>query len=62
MTLMMRDLENQEIGIEKGRDAERRDSIAEMLRNGKTPQAIAEFCNYPLKLIEEVQKSMLLKR
>ena len=62
MTLMMRDLENQEIGIEKGRDAERRDSIAEMLRDGKTPQAIADFCKYPIELIKEVQRSMLLPR
>ena len=60
MTPMMRDLENQEIGIEKGRDAERRDSIAEMLRDGKTPEAIADFCKYPIELIKEVQKSMLM--
>ena len=58
MTLTMRDLENQEMGAEKAH----KEKIAEMLMKGKTPQAIAEFCNYPLKLIEEVQKSMLLKR
>ena len=60
MTLMMRDLENQEIGMEMGKDKRDREKISEMLRDGKTPQAIAEFCKYPLKLIEEVQKSMLL--
>ena len=63
MTLMMRDLENQEIGeergLEKGREEQKRNHIAEMLRDGKTPQAIADFCKYPLSLIEEVQKSML---
>ena len=56
MTLMMRDLENQEMGAEK-RD---REKILEMLRDGKTPQTIADFCNYPIELIKEVQKSMLL--
>ena len=60
MTLMMRDLENQEIGIEKGREEERRNKIAEMLLDGKTPQAIADFCNYPIKLIQDVQNSMLV--
>ena len=43
MTLMMRDLENQEIGMERGRDAERRDIVAGMLRKGKDPQSIADF-------------------
>ena len=55
MTLMMRDLENQEMGAEK----ERKDKIAEMLRDGKTPQAIADFCKYPIQLIQEVQSSLL---
>ena len=62
MTLMMRDLENREIGREEGREEERRGQITEMLRSGKTPQAIADFCNYPLKLIQEVQKTMLAAR
>ena len=62
MTLMMRDLENREIGREEGREEERRGQIAEMLRSGKTPQAIADFCNYPLKLIQEVQETMLTAR
>ena len=56
MTLMMRDLKNQEMGIEK----EQKDRIAIMLQDGKTPQAIAEFCKYPIELIKEVQKSMLM--
>ena len=56
MTLMMRDLENQEKGKEK-RDKEK---IAQMLQKGKTPQAIADFCDYPMALIQEVQKSMLV--
>ena len=60
MTLMMRDLENQEIGMEKGAEKAHREKIAEMLRKGKTPEAIADFCDYPIELIEEVQESMLL--
>lgn len=55
MTLFQRDLENQEIGIER----ERKERIAEMLRDGKTPQAIADFCKYPIKLVLEVQNSIL---
>ena len=40
-------------GIEKG--IEKRDSqkIQEMLKDGKTPEAIAEFCKY---LLEQVLK------
>ena len=59
MTLMMRDLENQELGREEGREEAHREKIAEMLRDGKTPQAKADFCKYPLPLIKEVQNSML---
>lgn len=75
MTLMMRDLENQEIGLEKGRKEGRkegrkqgrkegrkerdREKIAEMIRDGKTPQAIADFCKYPIKLVQEVQSAVL---
>ena len=56
MTLMMRDLENQEMGKEK-RD---REKISEMLRKGKTPQEIADFFDYPLELVQEVRDSMLV--
>ena len=52
MTLMMRDLENQEMGAEKAH----REKIEELLRDGKTPQAIVDFCKYPMKLVMEVQK------
>ena len=56
MTLMQRDLENQEMG-RTNRD---REKIAEMLEDGKTPTAIAEFCKYPLSLVQEVEKSLLV--
>lgn len=60
MTLMMRDLENQEIGLEKGRSIRDREKIEEMLKRGKEPKEIADFCNYPLELILEVQKNLLV--
>ncbi len=56
MTLMMRDLENQEMGKEK-RD---REKIEQMLSKGKKPQEIADFCDYPLDLILEIQEGMLV--
>ena len=62
MTLVMRDLENQELGLERGVEKEQRDRITVMLRDGKTPQDIADFCKYPIKLIQEVQQSMLATR
>lgn len=37
MTLMMRDLENQEIGLEKGRSIRDKEKIEEMLKRGKEP-------------------------
>ena len=58
MTLMMRDLENQELGKEE----QKREHIADMLKKGKTPQAIADFCDYPIKLIQEVQNSLLVAK
>ena len=64
MTLMMRDLENQEIGLEKGREEGRsirdKEKIEEMLKRGHEPKEIADFCNYPLELILEVQKNLLV--
>ena len=64
MTLMMRDLENREEGRsegrKEGREEEQRNVIETMLRNGNTPQEIADFLKYPMKLIEEVQNSLLI--
>lgn len=56
MTLMMRDLENQEMGIEK----EQKDRIAIMLEKGKTPEEIADFCGYPIELVKQVEESLLV--
>lgn len=64
MTLAMKEIVTREKAIEEGieigiskRD---REKISEMLANGKTPEAIAEFCNYPMSLIKEVQQNMLV--
>ena len=58
MTVMMRDLENQE----KGKNQRDREKIAELIRDGKTAQAIVDFCKYPMSLVQEVQQSMRTAR
>ena len=58
MTLIMRDLENQEIGIEKGRYQRDREKIESMLKKGKTVDEIVDFCDYPIELVKEVQESI----
>ena len=44
----------------RGADKEQRDRIEIMLRDGKSAEAIADFCKYPLSLVKEVEKSMLV--
>ena len=56
MTLMMRDLENQEMGAARAH----KEMIERLLRSGKTPEEIHDFCGYPMKLILEVQNEMLV--
>ena len=41
----------------KERDKEK---IAEMLTRGKTVEAIADFCGYPIDLVREVEQSLLV--
>ena len=64
MTLMMRDLENQEIWLEEGRKegrtAEQKERIEQMLKSGRSPEDIADFCQYPLSLVKGVQENMLV--
>ena len=66
MILMMRDLENQEIGREEGREegrnAERKESIEKMLRDGRSPQEIVAFCKYSMQQVLEVQKGMTVQQ
>ena len=56
MTQRMRDLENQEIGADKA-DRQR---IEIMFRDGKSAEAIADFCKYHISLVKEVEQSMLV--
>ena len=62
ITLAMRDLENQELGVERGREEERRERISQMLKKGKSPQDIADFCDYPIKVIQEIQRGLMAAR
>lgn len=55
MIINMRDREHEYIG----REMYKREHIAEMLKDGKTPEEISAFCKYPMELIEEVQKNMI---
>ena len=60
MTLVMRDLENQEIGIEKGRSQRDKEIIEVMLRKGKTVDEIVDLCDYSEELVKSVQERILV--
>ena len=45
--------------LDRGKAQRDREKIEEMLRKGKTPEAIADFCDYPLALVKEVESNML---
>ena len=49
-----------EEGIDIGARKEQKDRIEMMLRKGKSPEQIADFCDYPISLVREVEKSMLV--
>ena len=44
--------------LDQGKQQRDREKIEEMLRKGKTPEAIADFCGYPIELVKSVQESM----
>lgn len=48
-----------EEGREEGRNSERRELIARLLKGGKTPKEIVDFCGYPMELIKDIQKIIL---
>ena len=52
--------EGREQGRKQGREQRDREKIEEMLQRGKKPEEISDFCGYPIKLIKEVEKSMLV--
>jgi hypothetical protein len=45
-------------GIEQGMTARDNEKISGMLRRGKTPEEIADFCDYPLEQVLEVKERM----
>ena len=46
-------------GISIGRMNRDKEKIFELLKNGRTPEAIAEFCGYSMDLISEVQRGLV---
>ena len=59
MTLVQRDLEKIDEGIQEGRKQRDREKIEEMLRDGHTPEEIVNFCKYPMALVLDVESNML---
>ena len=49
-----------EEGREEGMEKERESLVLKMLKNGKKPKSISDFCDIPLDYVEEVQKRMIL--
>lgn len=47
-----------EEGIQIGISQRDKEKIAEMLNDGKTPDAIVDFCKYPMELVLEVKASL----
>ena len=45
-------------GLEEGREEGHVDVIEDMLKNGKTVEMIAEFCNYPVEYVRKVEDQM----
>ena len=48
-----------ELGEINGKEHEQRDRIFCMLKKGRNPEVIADFCDYPISLVMEVRDSML---
>jgi hypothetical protein len=48
-------------GRAEGRAEERAEVIGQMLRNGKTPQEIADFCGYDVRMVKEVEAQIKIK-
>ena len=46
-------------GIQQGIDHERHSRIEQMLKKGKTPAEIADFCDYTMNEIINVQNALL---
>ena len=60
----LRELMADELKEAENKGMEMRDyqKITEMLKDGKTPEAIVEFCKYPIEQVLKVQEEMLVKK
>ena len=47
-----------DLGREQGGMEREREIISDMLRRGKKPEEIADFCGFPIELVEEVEKAL----
>ena len=47
-----------ELSREEGREVGHVDVIEDMLKNGKTVEMIAEFCNYPVEYVRKIEEQM----
>ncbi len=50
--------EGRKEGREEGREVGHVDVIEDMLKNGKTVEMIAEFCNYPVEYVRKIEEQM----
>ena len=50
--------EGRKEGREEGREEGHVDVIEDMLKNGKTVEMIAEFCNYPVEYVRKIEEQM----
>ena len=58
MTVEMWIQEEAQIAAEKAAKETREEGIKDMLRRGKKPEEIADFCGYPIELILKVEKGI----
>ena len=58
MTLVMRDLENREMGVEE----EQKRVIERLLKKNKSVEEISELCDYPVELVKSIYESLLIAR
>ena len=54
MLANMRDLEKRMEGREEGREEGRKEVIAGMLKKGRSPEEIADFCGYPISVVNDI--------
>lgn len=49
-------------GLKEGAENRDIEKITEMLNNGKTPEQISDFCNYPLQQVMDVYNKLLVAK